>query len=136
MKISVFIVNTLLLLVLCACSSSNIIYGPTATEFLICDFNKDGKPEKKYIEGEANSNEQYLIIEQEKKIFLRIPYYSLYKEPYFNTQLAIIYGKGKRAVPQTSPYGQRRPKERALIFLNFRVTKCRKLSPRRDNRCL
>ena len=128
MKISVFIVNTLLLLVLCACSSSNIIYGPTATEFLICDFNKDGKPEKKYIEGEANSNEQYLIIEQEKKIFLRIPYYSLYKEPYFNTQLAIIYGKGKERFPRPRLM-VKGGRKKELLFFEFQGDKMQKVEP-------
>ena len=100
MKIGIMIVAILLLLSSCACSSSSIIYSSKTTDFLICDFNQDGIPEKKFIEEETNSNEQYLIIQQDKKLFLRIPYHSNYKEPYFNTQLAIIYGEGKQRFPR------------------------------------
>ena len=128
MKIGILIMAILLLLSSCACSSSSIIYSSKTADFLICDFNQDGKPEKKFIEGEANSNEQYLIIEQDNKQFLRIPYHSIYKEPYFNTQLAIIYGEGKERFPKPRLM-VKGGREKAIFFFEFHGDKMQLVAP-------
>ena len=88
------------LMILCTCSCSRIYYSSDISAFLNSDFNKDGKPEKIYLEIGEHTLQQFLVIEQDNKIFLKIPYFTHYKEPYFNTTLAVIYREGDHYLPK------------------------------------
>lgn len=61
-------------------------------QLLHADLNQDSKYEHIFIdqtEKVGSSYKMYLVVEQDHKEFLRIPYYGLFKEPFRNTSIAI-----------------------------------------------
>lgn len=108
-KFAKLIISIAMILYLVGCQKSNYFTNLKRNEFLTCDLNQDGKLEKIYLEEvkDEHTCDLFLIIEQDNKIFLKVPFFDHYKEPWFNSSLLIKNSRSTKGKPRINIKGGR-----------------------------
>ena len=122
MKKKAILFSSYLLLLLSLCSCSGVFYSTDATSLLTSDLNDDGTPEILYIEKESQTK-YHLIVKQGEIVILRTPFYRHFKEPFYNTKVAIIYNDGNKSLqkPHLMVKGGRPPKALFFEYINGKM---------------